>query len=269
MDKRPLVHFWTSGTVNHEPPLPGRGGQRAKKVCATCQPSVCENNSLVRTTVGVVSALFGTMSYLPLINIPPLSGQHRVLFPSSFGTLLLFSRGGGVTEIWPPAWDCCKKSPFLVGGSAPGPLSHRLVACLGRRGFPLSLVCRLAVAAGLLSGMASPSQSAEIDDPLATPRRRTIAFDDGNADIFSDDETKRSVSFHLSPTKAGGIGFLTTSGFGPSIQLEPASPSNVLRHPPFKSPVELDPGRQNRSLFKQGLSQLYTRAKAQLGVLVD
>ena len=48
---------------------------------------ICENNPLVRTTVGVVSIIFGTCPTLPFMNNPPLSEHHSVLF-SSFSTLL-------------------------------------------------------------------------------------------------------------------------------------------------------------------------------------
>ena len=47
----------------------------------------CENNALVRTTVGVVSATFGTMSYFALYNAPPPPFQNntRCCFRPSLG----------------------------------------------------------------------------------------------------------------------------------------------------------------------------------------
>ena len=42
----------------------------------------CESNALVRATVCVVYAIFGSMSYLAFYEYPPLSEQHSLLFPS-------------------------------------------------------------------------------------------------------------------------------------------------------------------------------------------
>ena len=55
----------------------------------------CESNALIRATVGVVSATFGTVSYFALSKYAPMSEQRQVLFPSNFGTLVLLSQFGG------------------------------------------------------------------------------------------------------------------------------------------------------------------------------
>ena len=55
-------------------------------------------DALISTTGGVVGtvATVGTMSYVALCECAPLSEQQqRVLFPSNFGTLVLFLQRGG------------------------------------------------------------------------------------------------------------------------------------------------------------------------------
>ena len=82
----------------------------------------CKSNAVVRATVGVVSATH-IMSHFALEkSTPPLSAQHRVLFPSYFGTLVLLSQGGGGDVL---------ERPYTIGGggSRPNPPFPLLIHC--------------------------------------------------------------------------------------------------------------------------------------------
>ena len=68
----------------------GGGGSRTK---ARLRPT--RDNALVRATVGVVSAAFGTVSHFALCKYAPMSEQRSLLFPSNFWTLVWLSKVGG------------------------------------------------------------------------------------------------------------------------------------------------------------------------------
>ena len=81
-------------------------------------PPLCDSKALVRSTVGVVAATFGTMSYFALYECPPPPPRPIVratvgVVSAKFCALVVLSQGEGGANPWllAPMIEACRSAP--------------------------------------------------------------------------------------------------------------------------------------------------------------